>query len=146
MDYLKLYIIFEKNDDTTLNKTLFHIYFCFKTFLNCQVWFLSYVTSSLSRHLSNRSRLWSGQGVALPLVESSIGLCCDLLRPWHIPCALLCLILSLETSQSREMQPPDWRLGRSRLIARVIRRHIMQRETVTDLVMLLMMILKVKGT
>ena len=29
MDYLKLYIIFEKNDDTTLNKTLFHIYFCF---------------------------------------------------------------------------------------------------------------------
>ena len=59
MDYFKLYIIFEKNDDTTLNKTLFHIYFCFKTFLNCQDWFLSFLTSSLCRHFSNRSRLWS---------------------------------------------------------------------------------------
>ena len=146
MDYFKLYIIFEKNDDTTLNKTLFHIYFCFKTFLNCQDWFLSFLTSSLYKHFSNRSRLWLGQGVALTLVESSIGLCCDLLRPWHIPCALLCLILSLETSQSREMLPPDWRLGRSRLKARVMRRHIMQRKTVTDLVMLLTMIRKVKVT
>jgi len=44
------------------------------------------------------------------------------------------------------MQPPDWRLGRSRLKARVMRRHIMQRKTVTDLVMLLMMIWKVKVT
>ena len=29
MDYFKLYIIFEKNDDTTLNIMSFHMYFCF---------------------------------------------------------------------------------------------------------------------